>query len=60
MSYAQAQAILDGQPLCEGWEIDGGPGHLAQLQSDLRNLATFSQVNLVCGLYWLLNDKLVE
>jgi len=44
MSYAQAQAILDGQPLCEGWEIDGGPGHLAQLQSDLRNLATFSQI----------------
>lgn len=44
MSYAQAQAILDAQPLSEGWEIDGGPEHLGQLQSDLRNLATLAQI----------------
>jgi len=47
MSYAQAQAILDGQPLCGGWEIDGGPEHLTQLQADLRNLATFAQPEII-------------
>jgi DIS3-like exonuclease 1 len=47
MSYAQARAILDGQPLCERWEIDGGPGHLAQLQSDLHNLAMFAQLETI-------------
>ena len=44
MSYAQAQAILDGQPLCDGWEIDGGPEHLSQLQFDLHNLETLAQI----------------
>lgn len=44
LSYAQAQAILDGQPSCEGWEIGGGPENFAQLQSDLHNLATLAQI----------------
>eukprot|EP01018_Ginkgo_biloba_P012952 Gb_38988 [translate_table: standard] len=44
MFYAQAQAILDCQPLCEGWELDGGPEELSQLQADLNNIATFAQV----------------
>lgn len=44
LSYAQAQAILDGQPLCEGWEIGGGPKNFAQLQYDLHNLANVVQL----------------
>ncbi|GLJ54635.1 hypothetical protein SUGI_1173790 [Cryptomeria japonica] len=44
MFYGQAQAILDGVPLCEGWEIDESPENLAQVQADLCNLASFSKV----------------
>ncbi|KAH9321863.1 hypothetical protein KI387_016502, partial [Taxus chinensis] len=44
MFYSQAQAILDGHPLCKGWEIDESPENLARVQADLYNLASFSQV----------------
>ena len=30
--------------MCDGWEIDGGPEHLSQLQFDLHNLATLAQI----------------
>jgi hypothetical protein len=45
MFYAQAQAILDGKVLPDGWQIHGDIDELTQVRSDLCLLANFSQVS---------------